>query len=376
MFSKASKGCSILRIIYKYIYKELITPFFFGVAAFTGIFIGTDLLFELTEYYTVWGVEFLTIFKLFFLNLPSIIVLTFPMATLLATIMAYSRMTGDSEVTAFRAGGISLYKLILPALIIGLLMTGVTIFVNELIVPQANYQYKQIVYRFKHGENMPKTQYNLYLTPLDADNNRPDYILYTHQFDGDTGVMKDVLLQEYESGDPTTLIKADKAEWLEDGWKFFDGSIYHLKEGARVPTMTFSEYRTREDIHNPDRIANLDKDPEDMSLSELSEYIGIQEKQGRGAFEEKVRWHQHFSIPFANFIFALLAAPLGVKPRRNSGSATGMGLSIIVIFIYYALMTVGSALGGQGTVQPWLGAWMQNFFFLIVGGFMLYKVGK
>jgi lipopolysaccharide export system permease protein len=53
-----------------------------------------------------------------------------------------------------------------------------------------------------------------------------------------------------------------------------------------------------------------------------------------------------------------------------------MGLSIIVIFIYYGLMTLGDALGGQGTVSPWLGAWMQNILFTIVGGFMLYKVGK
>ena len=363
-----------MRIINKYIYKELITPFLFGVAAFTGIFIGTDLLFKLTEYYTVWGVEVFTLLKLFFLSLPSIIVLTFPMATLLATIMAFSRLTGDSEITALRAGGVSLYKLILPALIVGLLMSGVTIFINELVVPKANYEHKQIVHRFKHGEEIPKTQYNLYLTPLE--NNRPDYILYTYRFDGDTGVMDDVLLQEYEDGEPTSLIKAEKAEWLKDGWKFFDGSIYHLKEGARVPAMTFSEYRTREDIHEPDRISSLDKDPDDMSLNELSDYIAMLEEQGRNAYEEKVRWHQHFSIPFANFIFALLAAPLGVRPRRSSGSATGLGLSIIVIFIYYALMTVGGALGGQGTVEPWIGAWMQNFFFLLVGAVMLYRVGK
>ena len=365
-----------MRIIYKYIYKELLPYFLFGVAAFTGIFIGTDLLFELTEYYTVWGVEVLTLFKLFFLSLPSIIVLTFPMATLLATIMAFSRLSSDGEITALRAGGISLYKLILPALIVGLLMSGITIFINELVVPQANYRHKKIVYEFKHGEEMPKTQYNLYLTPLDKNNNRPDYILYTHRFDGDTGVMEDVLLQEYEEGNPTSLIKAESAEWLDDGWKFFDGAIYHLKEGERVPSMTFSEYRTREDIHEPEEISNLDKNPDDMSIQELTTYINMLEEQGRDAAEEKVRWHQHFSIPFANFIFALLAAPLGVRPKRNSSSATGFGISIIVIFIYYGLMTVGGALGGQGTVAPWLGAWMQNIFFLIIGSIMFYKVGK
>jgi lipopolysaccharide export system permease protein len=188
--------------------------------------------------------------------------------------------------------------------------------------------------------------------------------------------MQDVLLQEYQGGNPTTLIKAQKAKWLENGWNFYKGVIYQLKEGERVPSLKFKEYKTREEIHRPGEISKLDKSPEDMSLQELTSYIMMQEEQGRNAFQERVKWHQRFSIPFANFIFALIAAPLGVKPRRTSGSATGLGLSIIVIFIYYGLMTLGDALGGQGTVSPWLGAWMQNILFTIVGGFMLYKVGK
>ena len=346
------------------------------MVAFTAIFIGTDLLFKLTEYYTAWGVGIFTLIKLFFLSLPAIIVVSFPMATLLGTIMGYSRMTGDGEITALRAGGVSIYKIIIPALIVGLLMSGVTIFINELVVPQANYQYNKIVWEFKHNRQMPKTQYNLYLTPLDSKTNRPDYILYTHSFNGETGVMQDVLLQEYQGGNPTTLIKAQKAKWLENGWNFYEGVIYQLKEGERVPSLKFKEYKTREEIHRPGEISKLDKSPEDMSLQELTSYIMMQEEQGRNAFQERVKWHQRFSIPFANFIFALIAAPLGAKPRRTSGSATGMGLSIIVIFIYYGLMTLGDALGGQGTVSPWLGAWMQNILFTIVGGFMLYKVGK
>ncbi len=365
-----------MKIIYKYISRELVPPFFFGVAAFTGIFIGTDLLFELTEYYTAWGVGVLTLIELFFLSLPSIIVLTFPMATLLAAIMAYSRLSSDSEITALRAGGISLYKLIIPALIMGLIMSGATIAINEVVVPGANVRHNSIVHQFKHGQQRPKSQYNLYLTPLDSETNRPDYILYTYRFDGDDGSMEDVILQEFTDGEPDSLIKADRAEWLDSGWNFYDGVIYHLEEGERVPAMEFKEYRDREEIHDPDQIAQLDKDPDDMNLGELSNYIKVQREQGKNAYPERVRWHQHLSIPFANFIFALLAAPMGIKPRRSGGSATGLGLSIIVIFIYYALMTVGDALGSQGAVAPWLGAWIQNIFFLVVGGYMLSRLGR
>lgn len=365
-----------MKLVYKYISKELIAPFFFGVAAFVGIFIGTDLLFRLTDFYSNWGIGIITLVKLFFLSLPSIIVLTFPMATLLATIMAYSRLSNDSEITAFRAGGVSIYKLVIPALILGLIMSFVSIGLNEYIVPRSNYLYDRIVWQFQHGEKLPSTQYNLYLTPIDNESNRPDYILYTHKFNGDTGVMTDVYLQDYDQGKPTVLIQAESAKWLETGWKFFNGEIFYLKTGERIPALEFDEYNAVQIFNRPEEISKLNKKVSDMNFSELREYINLKESQGRETFEERVKLHQRISIPFASFIFALLAAPLGIKPGRSSGSAVGLGLSIIVIFIYYILMTVGDAVASQGTVAPWLGAWLQNIVFLIIGSVLLYRVAR
>ncbi len=365
-----------MKIVNRYILQELITPFLFGVAAFAGIFIGTDLLFRLTEYYSIWGVKIITLIKLFFLSLPAIIVLSFPMATLLATILAYNRLSGNSEITALRAGGFSVYKLVIPALIIGLLMSGFTVAINEWVVPGANYIYDQIVWEIKHGEKMPNTQYNLYLTPIDKKTHRPDFILYSHYFNGENGTMNDVYLQDYEDGRPVTMIEAKKARWFEGGWHFFDGVIYHLKTGERIPALKFKEYKAEGVYNTPEQISKLNKNIEDMNMKELKEYIYLLKEQGKEAYEEEVKWHQRLSVPFASFIFALLAAPLGIRPGRTGGSAMGMGLSIIVIFIYYILMTVGDALGSQGTISPWFGAWLQNIIILVFGIAMLYKVGK
>lgn len=363
-----------MKLVYKYISKELIAPFFFGVAAFVGIFIGTDLLFELTDYYSTWGVSIVTLVKLFFLSLPSIIVLTFPMATLLATIIAYSRLSGDSEITALRAGGVSVGKLVIPALVLGLIMSIFAVSLNEYIVPNSNYLYEKIIWEFQHGEQLPSTQYNLYLTPIDEKSNRPDYILYTYKFNGQTGIMTDVYLQDYDQGEPTVLIQAESAKWLDTGWKFFNGQIIYLKSGERIPALEFSEYNAVQIFNKPEEISQLNKSISDMSFSELKNYIELRESQGRETLEERVKLHQRLSIPLASFIFALFAAPLGIKPGRSSGSAVGLGLSIVVIFIYYILMTVGDALGSQGSIQPWLGAWLQNIIFLIIGGILLYKV--
>jgi len=366
-----------LKIINKYIYKELIAPFFFGVAAFTGIFVGTNLIFDLTEYHTKWGVDTLTLIQLFFLSLPEIIVLTFPMAALLGTIMAFNRLSGDSEITAMRSGGISIFTLILPALIMGLVTSAFTIGITEFVVPGANYRVEQIIYEFKHGEKRPETQYDLFLTPLDNESGRPDYILYAHKFDSDNGTMSDVVVQSFDNGSPQSVLKADSAVWLENGWNFKNGIIYFLDKENRSPALMFTEYRLEEAIHTPVEVSKLGKRIDDMNIRELKEYIDLQQQQqGKEAYEERVKWHQRFAIPMASFIFALLAAPLGIQPQRSGGSATGFGISIIIIFIYYSLMTVGDALGSQGTIPPWFGAWLQNIVIFLLGTYMIYRTAR
>lgn len=364
-----------LRIIDKYIFKELITPLLFGVAAFTGIFVGTGLLFELIDIYNNYGVRIMTLVQLFFLELPAIMVITFPMATLLGTIMAFGRLSGDSEITALRAGGVSVYRLVIPALVIGLLMTIITIGINEYVVPEANYLNKQIVYRFKNIDKKPKTQYNLLLSSTDS-KQRPDFFLYASRFDGETGEMTDVIFQDFIEGKPVKLIEAEKAIWGEGGkWQFVKGTVTYLKAGERIPSISFSESLI-ELTYSPQEISLADKDIEDMRLGELRKRIELIRKQGKRANKELVKFYHRFSIPFANFIFVLIAASLGIQPQRSGGSATGMGMSIGVIFIYYTIMTIGSALGEQGTIPPFFGAWLQNIVFLLVGGFMLYRVGK
>ncbi|MFW6386385.1 MAG: LptF/LptG family permease [Bacillota bacterium] len=364
-----------MKLLYRYVFRELFAPFFFGVAAFTGIFIGTDLLFEITRYYTQWGVDLLTLLQLFFLSLPEVIVICFPMATLLATILAYSRLSGDSEITAFRAGGISINTLVVPALVIGLLMSFVAVGINEYVVPRANYRYNQISHRVRTGETRPRTQDNLFITQTESGGG-PDYVLYSSHFNGETGEMHDVVLQDFNAGEPNVLIEAEKAVWQEDEWYFYRGKLFHLREGERIPSLEFDEYVVRTVVYGPGQMEKMSKDIDDMTLGELSEHIAMLKDQGKPVNEELVDWHQRLSIPFASFIFALLAAPLGIRPRRSGGTAFGMGLSIIIIFIYYTVMTLGDAMAGQGAIAPWLGAWGQNIVFLVIGGIMLYRVGR
>ncbi|GAB6099436.1 LptF/LptG family permease [Halanaerocella petrolearia] len=362
-----------MKIVYRYLLRELIQPFLFGVFAFTSIFVGSDVLISLAEMMMKYGVPLLTTVKLFFLSLPQIIVWTFPMSTLLATLLAFGRLSGDSEIIALKAGGVSLIRLIVPVLAVALLVSGLTILFNNTLVPASKNAYEEIVWELKHGKQMPKTQSNLRISPVDNKTGKINFVLTADKFDGRTQTLKGVTWQNYEDGKLAMIIQAKKARWQKDKWVFINGTSYNITEEGRVPQTDFQQLNMQNRLpRTPNQIARNQKEPEEMTLNELREHIQLMKQEGRDIRKLLVTYYQRYAIPFASFIFALVGAPLGLKPNR-SGSSIGLGLSIIVIFIYYTLMTIGSALGQAGNLTPWLGAWLQNIVFTIVGVGLLVK---
>ncbi|MBM7556963.1 LptF/LptG family permease [Halanaerobacter jeridensis] len=365
-----------MKIVYRYILKELIQPFLFGVFAFTSIFVGSDVLISLAKLMMEYGLPIITTVKLFFLSLPQIVVWTFPMSMLLASLLAFGRLSGDSEITALKAGGVSFMRLVIPVLVVALLISGLTIWLNDTLVPKSTNLYEEIVWKMKHGETKPKTQQNLRIAPVDSATGKLDFVLTASKFDGETQTLNEVTLQNYEDGKLVNIIQAEKAKWLDSKWVFMNGVSYTITKEGRVPQTKFTKMNMKNRLNrDPEQISRRQKEPEEMSLKELGKHIELLEQEGQNVKKLKVTYHQRYSIPFACFIFALVGAPLGLQPNR-SGSSIGLGLSIIVIFIYYTMMTVGSALGQSGNLTPWLGAWLQNIIFMIVGIGLLYKTQR
>src|SRR5690606_6830080 len=141
---------------------------------------------------------------------------------------------------------------------------------------------------------------------------------------------------------------------------------YHFSPEGNVVVATYPAHTRRVDLgQTPREIARLRKDPEEMSLAELREHIGVLSSQGADVRSLEVQMHLKFSIPLASVVFALVGVPLGIQSHR-SASSSGFGLSIIIIFLYYVLMSIGSALGQAGTLPLPLAAWIQN---IILGAY-------
>ena len=124
----------------RYIATELVPPFLFGVGAFSSVGVAVGTLFDLVRKVTESGLLLGIAVKVLLLKMPEFVVYAFPMSTLLAALMTYSRFSSDSELIALRSSGISIYRLVMPAIVLSFIVTGMTFLFNELVVPAANYE--------------------------------------------------------------------------------------------------------------------------------------------------------------------------------------------------------------------------------------------
>jgi len=357
-------------MLHKYIFKEVFAPFLFGVLAFTTITAGGAIIPGLVSDATTYGLSFSKVVALFFLRIPNIVTYTFPMSMLLSTLLAFGRLSGDSEITAFRSGGISIYKLIAAPLVLGFLVSLLTIFFNEVIVPNASFAEENLIIQLKDiSKNKPKLKENVNIPQYK--NGYLNRLIYAHEMI--EGVMKDVSIAEYDQGRLLRIIFSKTATWQDGGgWIFRDGVIHQF--GSKKTSIMMIKFK--EEMLNiavrPRDISGRTKDPEQLNIKDLGTFIEKQKIFGADVKKYEVNWHQKIAIPFASLIFIFLGIPLGLKPQRSS-SSVGMGISIIVIFFYYVLLSLGMWLGLIGSVPPVIAAWFPN---IIIGSFGIYNLVK
>lgn len=361
-----------MRILDGYVAKEMVMPMLFGICAFTSLFVGTDLL-RLVTMAMDLGAPLATVGKLFVLRLPQIIVWTFPMAVLLAVLLALSRLSANSEIVAMKTGGLSFYRIAAPALVIGLVMTGLTLVINEAVVPVANAAYK-VTQAEMRGQTLPRVTNNVILKRYKG--NLLQWFLYAARFDSQSQVMEDVTMVTLNDGKPGETTYAPRIVWDESGW-FMENGVTHFHDDAgETVTMRFAGGRQPVDIgQKPRAIIASQKSPDEMNIRELSRHIEILRSQGKETHKLEVDWHLKWAIPAASMVFALVGAPLGIQSHR-SASSVGFGLSIVVIFIYYVIMTAGSALAQGGYLPPVIGAWLQNIILGIVGLCLMWRAAR
>lgn len=360
-----------IRTIDKYVLQELLEPFLFGMAFFVAIWL-IDLMMELINLVFSKGVP-LTVVALFFIySLPPTLVISFPMATLLANLVSFGRMSSDSEVTAMKAGGYSFSRIVAPAILSGIFITFMTFLFNEKLVPVANDKFTKLFRReVTLKRPLPVIAENRF---FEAGTGRKFFV---RKFDQVSKDMLGVVMYEGQPKGFPRVIEAEKARIDNGVCYFWNGRVSNIHMTGEDRNYTyFKTLNYPIDTHyvNPDHVPDS-KNSRTMTAYELYQFIKDSEKKGVSGkimINNWIEFWSKLSIPFAGIMFVLIGAPLGSQTTR-SGTSIGVGMSVVIIFIYYVLFAAGKALAKGGALSPFLGVWLCNFVIGAVGIWLIFK---
>lgn len=368
---------SRLSVMDRYIMTELLMPFLFGVGAFSAIAITVGSLFELVQRVTASELSFATALQVFLLQMPSFIVLSFPMSILLATLIAYSRLSGDSELVALRGCGISVGRLILPAMVLSILVTGLTFTFNEAVVPAANYQASAILdSALKLTQDQPSSDAkNIFYRGFSEE--KLSQIFYARQFDGQR--MQGLTVLNFAQGSLSQIVVAKSGQWndTQSVWDFFDGTIYDVAPTNSYRSVLRFEREQLELPKAPLDLATLNRQPDEMNIAEAQQYLQLLQQSAdvEQIRQLRVRIQGKYALPSVCVVFGLVGASLGMRPQRTSNT-TAFGLSVLIIFGYYLFSFISNALGETNVFSPFMAAWLPTILGLIVGGLLLNRAAR
>lgn len=351
------------RTLDRFIIKELLGPFLFGVMAFTLIMVAGGLLFKLADLIIEKGVSLSVAGRLFLYELPSVVVLTLPMSCLLSTLLGFSKMSSNSEIVALKAAGIPFSRICRPVLFAAVVVTFVAFAINETLVPMGKVASEKVM-RYEVAKEKPALlKQQVFLRSGDKSPEGLRRIIYINKLNSTIGHMQDVVVQEFKGSTLVRLTTAETGDWKDGVWYLNDGDVFEVKKKNTIEfTMHFKQQALPIAL-TPQQVSRSDTKPDDMSCRELLEQVNVLDAQGKDVDHLWMAFHLRLAIPWACLILALIGSALGVRPMRNGGASVGFGQSILIVFVYYVVMSMARSLGQTGRMPPILAAWMSNILF-------------
>ncbi|RPH55202.1 LPS export ABC transporter permease LptF, partial [bacterium] len=359
----------------RYILSEILGPLGLGFLVYTFILL-LRFLFQSAEMIIRRGLPLSVVGELLVLTLPNIVVLTLPMSLLFGILIAVGRLSSDSELIAMRSSGISLLTLYRPILLLSAFFTVINTLLMIYALPWGNHSLQQLKLEIATQSVAQQVQPRVFYEEW------PGKVVYVFEVPPGEDRWKGVFLAESipTSGDNQVTI----ADW---------GEVRVDPAGEQVILRLYNAIRHKVDLDAPDRYEisrhkrldlvlddqfttvqkakiSVSKSIRELTLDELE---GVREDPTASDEQRNlalVEIHKKFSIPMACMVFGLFALPLGINNRRG-GKASGFALSILVIVVYYVLLSNGEEAARFGKLPAWLGMWAPNLLLAVAGIFLL-----
>jgi lipopolysaccharide export system permease protein len=364
-------------ILDRYIVAELIGPFNFGLSAFTLIFAATNIL-AISRLVGEQHAPLSAAVAYFLWQMPEIVVTVMPMAMLLGTLLAMQRLSGESELTAMKAGGIGLVRIVTPLLLVGLGVSIVTFVAQETLVPYAN---DQAVYLREQTIRQVGPYGGGSQTVITGLPGGGEQVTYFRGYDAATQDLLHVTIITYGSDKrPQLIVISDRGHFENPTWTFHNAREYRLEadgstDYSEEPTVSIDVGEKPNELQQ----RATDYNRESLSRSQIREIIASGQLSPQETRAYQTTYEGKLARPFATFVFALIAIPFGIRPTRGGGTGLGFGLAIAIAFVFFVVTSACAAiftgLPGGYTVSA-IGAWAPNVIFTAIGAALLRRAAR
>jgi len=357
-----------MKTLDRYILSEFLTLFFMLMISLVGIYVIVDF-FQRIRMFLSNDATLLQMSQYFLFLLPSVISQMLPVSVLLSALLTFGILSKNSEITAMKANGVSLYRLSMSVILVSILIAVATFALNEYVVPSTNERVKHVKYidiqnrqslgSFKNNEVWYKGKQGIYNFAL---------------VDTQTGTIKGATLHYLDRNmNLLKRIDAREALWKEGRWIFRDVLITRFP-GNGLPLMERVSEKLIPLPEEPEDFTIVQKDSSEMGFVELREYIKKISAEGYDATKYITDLHGKIAFPVICVILAVLGISFSMRSERSGGIAQSIGAGIVIGFSYWLLFAFTISLGHSGTLPPVLAAWAANIVFGTVALFFLAKV--
>ena len=304
--------------------------------------------------------------------LPSFLVLTLPIACLIATISAFNRMSFDNEIIALRAAGVGFWRINVPVVVFAGAVFALTMALSQWGQPWANVSLKTLALSVIEDEMTLGVDSGVFNEPI------PGLMVYVPKPGEDVDQRKGVFISDQRDPAQPLIIVAQRFQMLKQnerrqmGIRLFDGAIHQIpKEASSFHRVTFQTY----DFWMPSPFKSAKAKAKRKSYQELVESMKTSGGKDSGTLRRLIEYHKDTAVPVSTFVLGLLGVPVGIVSKR-SGRAGGFAIGVLVVIGFYMLNVLGEYLVTTGGVAPVVGAWLPNVLLALITAWMFNQAGK
>jgi lipopolysaccharide export system permease protein len=360
------------KILDKYLIKQFVLSILFGVMTFVLIFIIVDLMENLDDFIDQHVPQDIVLaYYIYFL--PEIVRLILPVSILLACLFTVGKLNNFNELTAIKASGVSLYRFMIPFLLIGIFISLFAIYFTGWVVPQSNARKLEIEQKYMK-KNLTYIGANIFFQ--DGENRFVNIGFY----DQSSQIILRAGIVFIKDDSPTQLTKrfeCQKLKWdsIKQKWIGIDVEENVFLTDSTNQIVHYNEYEFNDLLFRPEDILIKQKRIEEMTLTELRQVIDAQRRSGNDTTKLEIDFHSLIAFAFANLNVILFGLPFSAD-KRSGTVAFQFGMNLFFTFIYLAFMKISQSFGKNGLMNPILTAWFANIVFVAFAVVNIIRVRK